>query len=259
MRITTSAPFSPSRTTRARLAYQPGADPGGGRYRRGPDRLRSRRAAVLPASMSCGLSCATCCSAAVRNRSASCGKRCMRPRCPSAKGLAIMALSGVEPRPVGLAGKAAAPLPVARLLGGTVGQPSRPMPRSGATCRRTCGPDTEPQAAHGGQAPAERVAHVTGWSRRARRRWTGLSAHARRLDEVGLATRWRWPPPCCPTAWTGIEEPLPADDLKGYAALSGRCPIPIAGRARVHRGRIAELIERGCIRCSSPMSAGAAA
>ena len=42
-----------------------------------------------------------------------------------------------------------------------------------------------------------------------------------------------------------IEEPLPADDLHGYAELRGRCPIPIAGGEHEFTAAgFAELIER---------------
>jgi L-rhamnonate dehydratase len=42
-----------------------------------------------------------------------------------------------------------------------------------------------------------------------------------------------------------IEEPLPPDDLAGYAELVGRCPIPIAGGEHEYTARgFAELIDR---------------
>ena len=44
-------------------------------------------------------------------------------------------------------------------------------------------------------------------------------------------------------AW--IEEPLPADDLAGYAELTCRCPIPIAGGEHEFTARgFAEIIDR---------------
>ena len=47
----------------------------------------------------------------------------------------------------------------------------------------------------------------------------------------------------CNVAW--IEEPLPADDLRGYAELSQRCPIPLAGGEHEFTAAgFAELIDR---------------
>ena len=47
----------------------------------------------------------------------------------------------------------------------------------------------------------------------------------------------------CYVAW--IEEPLPADDLTGYAELCERCPIPIAGGEHEFTAKAFEpLIER---------------
>ena len=44
-------------------------------------------------------------------------------------------------------------------------------------------------------------------------------------------------------AW--VEEPLPPDDLRGYAELAGRCPIAIAGgEHEFSAAAFAELIER---------------
>ena len=44
-----------------------------------------------------------------------------------------------------------------------------------------------------------------------------------------------------------MEEPLPADDLDGYAWLTARSPVPIAGGEHEFTARsFAELMERGC-------------
>jgi L-rhamnonate dehydratase len=52
-------------------------------------------------------------------------------------------------------------------------------------------------------------------------------------------------------AW--IEEPLPADDLAGYAELSRRCPIPIAGGEHEFTARgFAQLIEQRLHRVLQP-------
>ena len=52
-------------------------------------------------------------------------------------------------------------------------------------------------------------------------------------------------------AW--IEEPLPADDLRGYAELAERCPVPIAGgEHEFTAAAFAELIERRLHRVLQP-------
>jgi L-rhamnonate dehydratase len=145
------------------------------------------------------------------------------------KGIAIMALSGVDLALWDLAGKAAR-LPVARLLGGGT---DRPVP-----AYVTVWGEVPPELA--GQYRAFKV-HVGG------------SELSRLLPEVvGLVQKSRaavgperplmldaW------MQWAWIEEPLPADDLRGYAELVGRCPVPIAGGEHEYTAAgFAELIER---------------
>jgi L-rhamnonate dehydratase len=162
------------------------------------------------------------------------------------KGLAIMALSGVDLALWDLAGKAAG-LPVAKLLGGTV---DRAIPVY-ATAWGQIPPEWVGRyrafKLHVGEHPAERLVPEV----------VRLAGQAR--TEVG---------PACPLMvdawmeWTvettlavadalrpyhvaWLEEPLPADDLHGYAALSGRCPIAIAGGEHEFTAAgFAELIER---------------
>ncbi len=146
------------------------------------------------------------------------------------KGLAIMALSGVDLALWDLRGKAAR-LSVARLLGGNT---DRAIPTYVTVW---------------GAVPADLVSqyrafklHVENWAggdlvgevvrlvEDARRavgpdcplmldawmRWTVATTLEVAQGVAGQGIAW-------------IEEPLPADDFRGYAELSERCPIPIAG------------------------------
>jgi L-alanine-DL-glutamate epimerase-like enolase superfamily enzyme len=162
------------------------------------------------------------------------------------KGLAIMALSGADLALWDLRGKAAR-LPVARLLGGGT---DRPIPTY-VTVWGAIPPELVAQYRafklhvehHEG---ADRVPEVLRLVEEARRavgqnsplmldawmRWTVATTLevARGVAEQGVA-------------W--IEEPLPADDFRGYAELSERCPIPIAGGEHEYTAAgFAELIDR---------------
>jgi L-rhamnonate dehydratase len=170
------------------------------------------------------------------------------------KGLAIMALSGVDLALWDLRGKAAG-LPVARLLGGST---DRPIPVY-ATVWGEIPPELVPQyrafklhVEH--RAGADRVPEVVRLVEQARRtlgpdcplmldawmRWTVFTTLevANRVTGQGIA-------------W--IEEPLPADDLRGYAELSARCPIAIAGGEHEYTAAgFAELIDRRLHRVLQP-------
>ena len=140
------------------------------------------------------------------------------------KGLAIMAISGVDLALWDLRGKAANQSLV-ELLGGKVGEP--------IPTYITVWDEVTPELAdahHAFKLHIKNADDVAASVRRARdvvgpdrevmidawMRWdieTTLDVAAQ-LD--GLDVGW-------------IEEPLPADDFDGYAELSQRCPIPIAG------------------------------
>jgi L-rhamnonate dehydratase len=162
------------------------------------------------------------------------------------KGLAIMALSGVDLALWDLRGKAAK-LPVAHLLGGSV---DRSIPTY-VTVWGEIPPELVPQyrafklhVEH--REGADRVAEVVRLVEDVRRcvgrdaplmldawmRWTIEST----LEVARGVSRQR-------VDW--IEEPLPADDFSGYAELRDRCPIPIAGGEHEFTAAgFAELIDR---------------
>lgn len=146
------------------------------------------------------------------------------------KGLAIMAMSGADLALWDLRGKAEQ-IPVARWLGGTVGQP--------IPTYITVWDDIPPEIAGTYEAfklhlppaaPAERTADAVRRVERARSeigfekglmidcwmKWdlAGTLTSARELERYQL----RW-----------IEEPLPVNDLAGYDELAKSSPIPIAG------------------------------
>ncbi len=161
------------------------------------------------------------------------------------KGLAIMALSGVDLALWDLRGKANR-CPVARLLGGRVGQA---IPTYVTVW---------------GEIPEEILPRFTAFKLHVEHRYgigtangvATLVAEARQrvgpdrplmLDawmQWDLATTLAVAEKIKPYDVGWIEEPLPADDRAGYAELSRRCPIPIAGGEHEFTARaFAELVE----------------
>ena len=176
------------------------------------------------------------------------------------KGLALMAISGVDLALWDLRGKAAGK-PVAALLSDS---PAAEMP---AYC--TTGLDgadglkgiTEALAAGFGAVKLGGIAGsgspdggTADLLRRARERAGGVSLMA----DAGMG----WTDPagvlalCEEIADLGLvwlEEPLPSDDLDGYAWLTPRSPVPIAGGEHEFTARaFAELMDRGCHRIYQP-------
>ena len=146
------------------------------------------------------------------------------------KGIAIMAISGVDLALWDLRGKAES-LPVVRLLGGDCGEP--------IPTYITVWDDVPSAVADGHRAFKLHVEHKDDGNRvdnvveavvRAREiiggdRQLMIDAWMRWDIETTLAAAQRLAP--YNLAW--IEEPLPADDLQGYRHLSGVCQVPIAG------------------------------
>lgn len=146
------------------------------------------------------------------------------------KGIAIMALSGVDLALWDLRGKAAH-CPVAVLLGGKVG---KPIPAY-ATAWGAIPPEMLDQyrafklhvEQPMGNGVVDKVVELVEQSRKQVGAPCPLMIDAWMTWDIpttlAVAERIRY----LDIAW--IEEPLPADDLAGYAELAGLCPIAIAG------------------------------
>lgn len=172
------------------------------------------------------------------------------------KGLAIMAISGVDLALWDLRGKAAglsvaevlSPTPAAEVAGYfTVGMPAdepvagveRGLEEGYGAIKLAVGSLNLPADAQRLTAGVRQVREAIGpevalmadaamaWSDR-----EVVLELAQALDEFDLG-------------W--LEEPLPADDLDGYAWLAERSPVPIAGGEHEFTARgFAELLARGC-------------
>ncbi|MGE3807797.1 MAG: mandelate racemase/muconate lactonizing enzyme family protein [Gemmataceae bacterium] len=145
------------------------------------------------------------------------------------KGLAIMALSGVDLALWDLRGKAAR-APVARLLGGQVGQP---MPTYVTVWDEVSAEVARAYRAfklHLGKCSRERIDEMVQAVDRAR-----AVIGCERPLMIDAWMLWDLPTTLAFAAgaqsarldW--IEEPLPIDDVAGYRTLRAQCPIPIAG------------------------------
>ncbi len=162
------------------------------------------------------------------------------------KGIAVMALSGADLALWDLCGKAN-DCPVARLLGGQVGTPIPTyvtvwgeIPEDMARRHTAFKIHVENRF---GTGAAEAIAAVVEMARKQ----IGP-------DPTLMLDAWmQWDIPTTlavaravrPYHVLWIEEPLPADDLAGYAVLGRQCPIPIAGGEHEFTARgFAPLIER---------------
>jgi L-rhamnonate dehydratase len=146
------------------------------------------------------------------------------------KGLAIMAQSGVDLALWDLKGKAER-CSVARLLGGAI--------HSSIPVYTTVWDEVRPEQAGRFQAFKLHLETHTGPERTAR--IVAAVAKARAVigfDRPLMIDAWmEWDLETTLAVAQGvqpyrldwIEEPLPADDWRGYAALTAQCPIPIAG------------------------------
>jgi len=162
------------------------------------------------------------------------------------KGIAIMAISGVDLALWDLHGKAAGQ-PVVRLLGGTAG---KPIPTYG-TVWDEIPPESVGQfrayKLHVGHRPSgDPVSDTLAAVEKARTTigpqcplmidaWMKWDLATTLAVAAGVVERQ--------VAW--IEEPLPVDDVAGYAELVRRSPIPIAGGEHEFTAQgFADLIER---------------
>jgi len=166
------------------------------------------------------------------------------------KGLALMAISGVDLALWDLRGKREGK-PLVEVLGGGAGGPLpayRTTSLEGVADAVAQGYESVKLSGLGRWDPASEPEKIV-----------GLVAQARELvgPDVALMTdvgmRWDDPQAALVVAerlaeynvgW--LEEPLPADDLSGYAWLCERSPVPIAGGEHEYTAKaFEELMERG--------------
>jgi L-rhamnonate dehydratase len=158
------------------------------------------------------------------------------------KGVAIMAISGVDLALWDLRGKSAGKS-VAELLGGPI---HATMPTYSTVWDVESLPENTSGAykLHLGKEPDSRT--LVDIVRRARDR-VGPAATLM-VDawmKWDVASTLQFAEAVAPLGIAWIEEPLPPDDLKGYAELTRRSPIPIAGgEHEFTAAAFAELIER---------------
>ena len=162
------------------------------------------------------------------------------------KGLAIMAISGVDLALWDLRAKRAGK-PLAHILGDDV-KTSVPTYKTGWSPEEVIADGTQGFAAlklHVGVRPGKDIGDVVSQIRKVRDAlgpdvklmgdaFMKLDVErtlrlADELEDVNL----RW-----------IEEPLPADDLEGYARLRDECPIPISGGEHEYTARAFEVLMR---------------
>ncbi len=142
------------------------------------------------------------------------------------KGLAVMALSGVDLALWDIRGKAERK-PVVSLLGG---QPGTPIPAY-RTVWDTVPPELVGQFSayklHLGQTPLENLLSRIESARKA------IGPDCELMTDAWM--KWDLPTTLAfareaePYQLGWIEEPLPIDDREGYETLRNECPIPIAG------------------------------
>jgi L-rhamnonate dehydratase len=161
------------------------------------------------------------------------------------KGIAIMALSGVDLALWDLRGKALQ-RPIAELLGGTIG---RRIPTYATVWDELPAELVGKHRAfklHAGHRATDDIATVVRAVQRARSvvgRDCPLMLDA--WMRWNVATTLLVAEQVAPLDVAWIEEPLPADDWRGYQELVARCAIPIAGGEHEFTAAgFAELIER---------------
>jgi L-alanine-DL-glutamate epimerase-like enolase superfamily enzyme len=172
------------------------------------------------------------------------------------KGVTLMAISGVDLALWDLRGIRSG-MPVAEVLGGAVGRP--------ISAYRTVFSGEEVQTAveegyssiklHVGSAgvhiPASRIVDEVREAREAVGGDVELMADAFMNWDIPYTLEVARQIEPLDIAW--LEEPLPADDLAGYARLAEECPIPLAGGEHEYTAAaFRELMERGLHRIYQP-------
>jgi len=142
------------------------------------------------------------------------------------KGIAIMAISGVDLALWDLKGKAANK-PVAELLGGTTGQPLPTYATVWDTVSEEDAASHQAFKVHLGKRSVDELVTAVEQARTAIGPDKDLMVDAWMFWDI--ETTLKVAEKLLPLGVVWIEEPIPADDFKGYAILRDECPIPIAG------------------------------
>jgi L-rhamnonate dehydratase len=147
------------------------------------------------------------------------------------KGIAIMAISGVDLALWDLRAKRAE-IPLVELLGGRVGESVRTYKTVFSAPESIDAVDREFSAVkmHAGVLPGEDLGDIVGGIARVRETvGSQIEIMGDACMKMDVETTLSLAEQLEPYDLLWLEEPLPPDDLEGYARLRDECPIPIAG------------------------------
>lgn len=162
------------------------------------------------------------------------------------KGIAVMAISGIDLALWDLRGKRAGK-PLVEVLGGRAGDPIRAYKTgfSADEVLETGAQGFDALKFHAGILPGEAMTDVVGGIQRVRET---LGPDIRLMGDAGMKmnveTTLRIAERLEPYNLFWLEEPLPPDDLEGYARLRDECPIPIASGEHEYTAKAFEPIIR---------------
>ena len=160
------------------------------------------------------------------------------------KGIAIMAISGVDLALWDLRAKRAK-RPLVELLGGKTGEPVRAYKSgfSAADGIDAGGQGFSAVKIHAGILPGEEMYDIVAGIEKVRETLgPDIQLMGDAVMKMDVETTLRLAEQLEPYDLFWLEEPLPPDDLEGYARLRDECPIPIAGGEHEHTAKAFEPI-----------------
>ncbi len=162
------------------------------------------------------------------------------------KGIAIMAISGVDLALWDLRSKREGK-PLVEVLGGEVGNPIRAY-KTGFSAEEVIQTGAQGFTAlkfHAGVLPGRDMGDVVGGIRTVREALgPDLQLMGDASMKMDVETTLRIAEELEPYDLYWLEEPLPPDDLEGYARLRDECPIPIASGEHEYTAKAFEVIIR---------------